>query len=235
MPPPPGRPSATSSPGSRQSAARSASATAVAEREPARARCRRRRGPRPGTCVRSTIAETLHGAPAAVARSRSTGPSPPRAAPAPPESVRSSRRCCTSGVSVSITSAGTPATPLGKPVVLRPSLVGARARAAALEEREGEQVVAARPLPRQTVSQIESAPPAISLPGIALASAPKMMPGQQVADEVARGDRSRLLRSSGSSPAARVDVHRPERALVVRHLGADRRLDGERRRRRGCS
>ncbi len=86
-------------------------------------------------------------------------------------------RCITSGVRVSYTSAGTPATPLGKPFVCRPSFV---ARAPAPPDWNSVNVNrSSRPgqVPRQTVSQDDSAPPAISRPGIAFASAPKIVHG----------------------------------------------------------
>src|ERR1700738_1817406 len=51
-------------------------------------------------------------------------PQPPRNLPGPPESVRTSLRSTTSPVRLSMTSEGTPATPLGKPTLFRPSLVG---------------------------------------------------------------------------------------------------------------
>ena len=51
-------------------------------------------------------------------------PQPPRNRPGPPESGLISRRSNTIGVRFSITSAGTPATPLGNPMLFRPSFVG---------------------------------------------------------------------------------------------------------------
>src|SRR5581483_9666147 len=76
-------------------------------------------------------------------------------------------------------SAGTPATPLGKPVVLRPSLI-ARAPAPPHWNRtkvNGSRVTRRRP--RQTLIQIGSEPPAMSRPGIAWARAPKMTQGRR--------------------------------------------------------
>ena len=106
-------------------------------------------------------------------------PSPPRNLPGPPESVRSSRRCWTIDVRVSIDSAATPATPLGNPVVLRPSLA-ARAPAPPHWNRLNVNRSAdAAALPLQMEIHIGSAPGAISRSGIASASAPNTTPGRK--------------------------------------------------------
>ena len=87
--------------------------------------------------VRSISVETLQGRPLRQLISVAW-PRPPRNRPAPPESVRSSRRCCTSGVSDSMTSAGTPPTPLGKAGSVQPVLRRSRAGPPGLEEAQRE-------------------------------------------------------------------------------------------------
>ena len=73
----------------------------------------------------------------------------------------------TSGDRLSMTSAGTPATPLGKPTALRPSLVGR----APVPPTWNTVRLNAGSWPRHTLSQMGSALGAMSLPGSALASA----------------------------------------------------------------
>ena len=73
--------------------------------------------------IRSTSAAMVHGSSERMPM-RIAWPSPPRKRPAPAESGRSARSCTTSGERLSITSTGTPATPLGKLVLSRPSLLG---------------------------------------------------------------------------------------------------------------
>src|SRR5215510_14623961 len=88
-------------------------------------------------------------------------PSPPRQIPAPPESGRICRFLKTTGDKLSITSAGTPATPLGNPTALSPSFDG---RAPVPPTWKMVNVKGGF-WPRQTLSQIGSAPGAIKRPG----------------------------------------------------------------------
>ena len=75
--------------------------------------------------------------------------------------------------------------------VVRPSFV-ARAPVPPAWKIVSENERPSELVPRQTLSQIGSAPPAISRRAATCASAPKMAPGQEVADQVPRRDRRRL-------------------------------------------
>ena len=124
--------------------------------------------------------------------------------PAPPESGRSSLRCMTSAVRVSITSAGTPATPLGKPTLFRPSLVGRAPVPPHWNSMKVNGSSRSGRVPRNTVIQIEAAPSAISRSGHRLRQRAEDQARQEVADQVPRGHRRRVLRSSGSQPSGAV-------------------------------
>ena len=127
--------------------------------------------------MRSTSAETVHGAPVRQ-RMRERCPRPPRQRPAPPESGISARSPCTSGVSDSNTSVGTHATAAGKPVALSPSLPS---RAPIPPDWNSVRLKASSPSssPRQTVIHSESELSASARSSDAWPSAPSTSPGRK--------------------------------------------------------
>ena len=139
--------------------------------------------------------------------------------PAPPESVRSSRRDCTSAERCSITSAGTPATPEGEAGRAQPVLRGARTGAPDLEDRGHERlavlrVLAAPDAEPDRVGAARQQPLRQRLGQCAEDGA-----GHEVPDQVPRRHRRRIDAVEDRAER-RADVHRAERALVVRHIGA---------------
>ena len=163
--------------------------------------------PNPGNSIRSIMADTSQDLPERQ-RISVDCPNPPRNLPAPPESMRSSRWCCNSGVRDSITSTGTPPTPLGKPVVLKPSLDAARSGAAELkvaQQETGPCAMLGILLVALLATAISTLAPSLlpSIPGMACASAPKMTPGHEMADQMTRCDCRRLAAIEDGARGAR--------------------------------